>query len=307
MRSQNYTPHLSADDPRNVYDEAPSDSDFTPAGLTRPSGASGASRDHRGTGSRRRAQRAGERPTGAPKVTPPARPEMPTEEDAARAGVSDLMDRYVDLREKGLQWGYSPAQYALDISMWQQISDALEVADTLAYRLALRFVEQPWIHTYRGAGRPRPNLKVSQKPADIAGILQKAIDREELLHEKDGRRLKSEEKIFEVVDYGMKHFFDRVTNDEQAPGGLVYRFTGEDWFPGLMRESVDHWISLRLVFPTPEESQRRHEAVLEKFRVEPRRRVDFTAASKVEAIRHLLEPKPEPVYDEVPLTQEDCK
>jgi hypothetical protein len=122
-------------------------------------------------------------------------------------------------------------------------------------RLAEQFLSQDWVATHRGNTTITPQIEVGDtgKPL-IAKILRDKITSEKRF---EGR---SEDKIEEVVEYAMKHFFDRLANDERS-GRLVNRFVASDWWDTLIPEAIDHWVTVRI----PDEAFERGAARAKEF------------------------------------------
>lgn len=151
-----------------------------------------------------------------------------------------------------------------EFSKARLIEESKKASEVMSIRPAFHalgdlFVTQPWIHTYRGATQPLPTLKVSMGPVLIAKLISEQV--------RSDNRLKgmTDQQIEETVEYAMKHFFDRVPNEERSSSGLVRRFLHEDWWDHLIEESIDHFKMLRTPMPDWEESQQRVVAFYENW------------------------------------------
>ncbi|WP_020142243.1 hypothetical protein [Terracoccus sp. 273MFTsu3.1] len=106
--------------------------------------------------------------------------------------------------------------------------------------LAEQFLSQDWIATHRGNTATVPTIEVGDtgRPL-IAKILRDKVASEKRFEGRD------DEKIAEVVEYAMKHFFDRLDNDLRR-GRLVNQFVSSDWWDTLIPEAIDHWHAVRI-------------------------------------------------------------
>lgn len=158
--------------------------------------------------------------------------------------------------------------------------------------LAALFIDQPWIHTYRGDTKPLENRRVDLGPTLVARLLQERADREPRFK---GR---SEEKIKFVVEYAMKHFFARVTNDQAGSKSILGNFLSDEWWPGMIEESIDHWLIVNKPI-TPEmqaEAQRKHDEFYANWPMGTAkplsetagRQIDWTAAPPRDGIARAL-------------------
>lgn len=124
---------------------------------------------------------------------------------------------------------------------------------SIYYNLADSFINQPWIHTYRGDTDRLGTVKVGLGPKLVAKLISEQVASDKSM------KGWSDERISEVVDYAMKHFFDRVPNDERDPNSILRRFLHQDWWDHLIEEAVDHFTMARVVMPSFEESARKAE------------------------------------------------
>lgn len=117
---------------------------------------------------------------------------------------------------------------------------AQKPASGLYDRLADQFLAQDWVATHRGNTEMVAAIEVGDtgRPL-IAKILRDKVTSEKRFAGRD------EEKIEEVVEYAMKHFFDRLENAERR-GRLVNQFVSSDWWDTLIPESIDHWQTIRV-------------------------------------------------------------
>lgn len=114
-----------------------------------------------------------------------------------------------------------------------------EPAGDVFGRLADLFLSQPWIAAHRGNDALLKPVPVDTGLGLTAKILRERIEKEPRF---EGR---SEEKIEEVVEYAMKHFFDRLDNSQRS-GRHVNQFVSSDWWDTLIPEAIDHWQTIRI-------------------------------------------------------------
>ena len=167
--------------------------------------------------------------------------------------------------------GPRPAKKSDDFSAKKFAAEAKAASEAMSirsiyYNLADSFINQPWIHTYRGDTERLGTVKVGLGPKLVAKLIAEQVASDKSM------KGWSDERISSVVDYAMKHFFDRVPNDERDPNGVLRRFLHPDWWDHLIEESVDHFAMVNVDMPTFEESQRKVEEFYADWpKPEPRR------------------------------------